>query len=332
MKLKIASIASYLPRNRVSSLTLDNIVKGKEGGIMDATGVRYRHHISDDECVSQMGAGALKLALDRAGLQAADLDLLIFAGASFDYPVPHNSALIKARLTDDRVNFDCFDIDSTCLSFLHALDVTHLYLLSGRYKRVAIVSSEISSLALSPSDEKVYGLFGDAAVAVIVESTESTGYTPGFVNFKNFPSGVFLTMVPVGGAVNRGINSPPDDPGYNFKMEGKNLLRLISKHIDGFIADMEERSGTGINQFDKIITHQASKVGNEFFNKRFSIPPGKRVDTLEIHGNCISASIPLGLEKLLNDGYNTGGKRILLFGTGAGLTIGSLVLEFDPLN
>lgn len=329
MKLKISAIEKYLPQQRISSSTLDKVVKGKVGRIEKNTGVQYRHHISRNESVCEMGAIALQKALKSSDLSPSDIDMLIFAGASFDYPVPHNSVIIKSKITDDSVNFSCLDVDTTCLSFLNALDIAHLYIQAGRYTRLAIVCSEVASSALTPHEEKVFGLFGDAAVAAVIEVTENKGYQPVYIDFQNYPSGAFHAHIPIGGVIDRGFERSAEDPGYYFKMDGKNLIKLVNKQIFNFIHKMEEQINCKISDFDRIITHQTSKYGNNFFLNNFKLDHSRVVETLSVYGNCISASIPLGLESLLNSSYSPENKKILLLGIGAGLTIGGMVLEFS---
>ena len=328
MRINLLAIEKYLPKNRVSSETLDRIANGSPGRIEKNTAVKFRHHASANESIAEMGALALKSALRKAGLEPKDLDLLICAGGSFDYPIPHNSVLVKAKLTDDKVNFPCFDIDSTCLSFLNALDVAHLYLQAGRYKRIAIVCSEISSIALTPKDEKVFGLFGDAAVATVLELSEGNGYSPLYVKFSNYPSGALYAQIPIGGAMERGFQAKQGDSGYYFKMDGKNLIRLTMKHMDNFVQEMEEEVNQKITSFDHFITHQASKFGNAYFKSNFKVDSSKIIETLSVYGNCISASIPLGLENLVNSGTKLENKSVLLLGSGAGLSLGAMVLKF----
>ena len=149
MKINILSIEKHLSENKISSETLDILANGTKGRIEKNTGVKFRHRFSESATVAEIGSIVLKKALAKANLHPSDIDLLIFAGASYDYPVPHNSVIIKSKITDDSVNFACMDIDTTCLSFLNALDVAHLYLQAGRYKRIAIVSVEISSKGIS---------------------------------------------------------------------------------------------------------------------------------------------------------------------------------------
>lgn len=329
MKINIVAIAKYLPKKNVSSEFLDELSNGIKGRIEKNTGVKSRHHISDQESVCEMGALALQKALKKSNLQPKDIDLLLFSGASFDYPIPHNSVIIKSKITTDDVDFPCIDIDSTCLSFLNALDIAHLYLEANRYKRIAIVCSEVASKALSPHDEKVFGLFGDAAVAIIIEKSEKKGYNIKYTNFTNYPSGAMFANVPIGGVINRGLSSDKKDLGYYFKMEGKKLIRLTVKQLESFVLKMEQTIQKKVNDFDYIIAHQTSKYGNEYFTKKYNLNSKQVIETLSFYGNCISASIPLGLELLINSNSNLENKNVLLLGTGAGLSLGAIVLEFS---
>jgi len=329
MKIKIRSIEKYLPKKRFSSVELDKICNGREGRIEKNTGVKFRHHVDAAETVAEMGSLALKKALISAKLEPKDLDLLIFSGAAYEYPVPHTAVVIKSKITNDSVNFNCIDVDSTCLSFLSAMEIAHMYIELKKHHRIAIVCSEISSCALTPTEEKEFGLFGDASVAMIIEGTNHGGYTPIYTDFKNFPSGALYANVPIGGCSNRGKLNDSTDKGYNFKMDGKNLIRLTQKHINQFTDQMENSIGYKVRDFDYFVTHQTSRWGNEFFIRNFHVDQNKTIETLADYGNCISASIPLGIEKLFNSNQNLNQKKVMLLGTGAGLTLGTMALEFD---
>lgn len=328
MKINIRAIAKYLPEDCVSSAALDQQIGGVIGRIEKNTGVKTRHQAASNESVSDMGAKAIELALKKANLLTKDIDLLIFSGGAYDYPIPHNSVIIKSKLTDDSVTFPCFDVDSTCLSFLNALDIAHQFIKSGRYNRIVIVSSEIASKALSTEDEKTYGLFGDAAVAMIIEASETKGYEIRYTDFTNYPSGALYAHVPLGGAVNRGLNATANDRGYYFKMDGKNLIRLTKKHLGEFVSKMEQTLNSSIQELKFIVPHQASKYGNHLFTEMFNIPENKLIETLSCYGNCISASIPLGIEKMINGTTDLSSNKVLLIGSGAGLSLGAMVLEF----
>lgn len=333
MKFNIRSIEKHLPGKSILSTALDEICNGRPHRIEKNTGVQHRYHAAENESVCTMAVYALSRALSAANLEAKDLDLLISCGASYDYPVPHNSVIIKSKITDDSVNFNCIDVDSTCLSFLSAWDIAHLYISSGRANRVALVCSEIASCALSPNEEKVFGLFGDAAVAMIIEKAGTENdkhvYKVEHTHFENYPSGAMLANVPLGGSVDRGRDANANDFGYHFNMDGKNLIRLTQKHLNDFVSKMESHTGRKIQQYDYHVTHQTSRYGNEFFQRTFNIAKETLIETLQMHGNCIAASIPLGLEKLLHSNAPTSNKSVSVLGTGAGLTLGAMSICFD---
>ncbi len=328
MRVKIRSIAKHHPQHRISSEEIDWRAGLKTGSTERSTGVRFRYHAAEDESVSQLAAAALRQSLAESQRTPADIDLLIFAGASFDYPVPHTAVLIKSLLTDDSADFPCLDLDATCLSFLHALDVAHLYLQSGRYQTVAVACAEIASRSIRPADHQEYGLFGDAAVAIILEASANTGYSPSFSRFVNYPSGAKYAFLGIGGAVNRGMLASADDPGYYFRMEGKKLIRLTIRELDAFVQHLEEHTQCRLRDFERIITHQTSKFGNEYLIKQFGLDRDKVEETLTHYGNCVSASLALGLEQFHHQCRNAEHHRVLLLGAAAGVSIGAMVLEF----
>jgi 3-oxoacyl-[acyl-carrier-protein] synthase-3 len=329
MRIKIRAIEKHLPQICLHSAEMDEIANGKEGRIEKHTGVHTRYHVGKDESVASLGATALKKALAKSNLQVSDIDLLLFCGASYDYPIPHNAAIIKSLIADDSINFHCLDIDSTCLSFLNALEIANMYIETNRYNRIAIVCSEISSRALTPKDELVFGLFGDAAVALIIEKSEKEGYRQTYSKFMNYPSGALYANVPIGGAINRGFENTTADLGYYFQMQGKSLFRLTTKHMDNFIKELETTTKIKFQHFDKVIPHQTSKMGNSYVLNHFGLSKEQIIETLHCYGNCISASIPLGLELFYNEQRKELPQNIVLFGSGAGVSIGALVLCFD---
>ena len=325
-QIKIRAIEKYLPGEAVHSGTLERQLQLPQGWIRKNSGVDTRHWAGPQESVASMGAEALRRALARAGLALADLDLLVAAGASYDYPIPFNAALIKKQLDTQAAETPCFDVDSTCLSFLHALDIAHLYLAHRGLKKVAIVSAELASRSLNPHDSKTYSLFGDAAVAVILEASANEGYTPGLSQFRNYTQGAEMAMIPAGGVVEPGLNAGA--PSFYFQMRGKQMIKLTLEKLDGFMADFTRRTNLALREYDFIVPHQTSLIGNELFVRKYNLRPEQMVLTLAAYGNCISASIPLGLEELYNGNRLQKGAKVLLAGSAAGLSLGALSLVF----
>jgi 3-oxoacyl-[acyl-carrier-protein] synthase III len=329
LKIRIQAASTCLPGEAISSETLEQRIGLHTGWSAYNTGVSSRQWAKPGATVQVLGAKVLNEALMLADLKAQDLNLLLFAGASFDHPVPHNACLIKQQLVpSSSPPFPCFDIDGTCLSFLHALDIAHLYLQHRSMKRVAIVCVELPSSGLNPADPKTYTLFGDAALALILEANETEGYQPSPAYVVNDAEGARLAMVPSGGLQNRGIDPSTPRESFYFQMQGRHLLSLTMRLLGDFVQNLSLQTGLTLPEYDFIIPHQASKIGNEMFMQRYGLREGQVRNTLAERGNCVAASIPLGLVQLWQENKLTPGTKVLLIGSAAGLSIGALDLRF----
>ncbi|WP_373549732.1 3-oxoacyl-ACP synthase III family protein [Haliscomenobacter sp.] len=328
MKIHLKACSRILPGSAILSQDLEIRSGLPLGWAEKNTGVQSRHWANPSDNITSIAAAALQQALDEAEMTCAELDLLLYAGASFDHPIPHNSCLIKQAIDQNSADFPCFDVDATCLSFLHALDIAHLYLQHRGLKRVAIVSAELPSRALNPADAKTYTLFGDAAVAVILEANDELGYLPAPAYFINQSAGAQLAIVPTGGSKRRGSEPDTDPNSFFFQMNGRQLITMTLRYLDDFLVKLEQQTAQSIQHYNYIVPHQASKFGNEYFMQRYGLTDDQVVNTLSAYGNCVSASIPLGLYELYAQNKLQTGKDVLLIGTAAGLSIGALRLKF----
>lgn len=329
MKVNLKSCTASFPGKKIESSSLEKKLDLPTGWSEKNSGVISRYWCDLGETVAKLAAKTLQQTLNAANLKLNELDLLIFAGGSFDHPIPYNACLIKQLLDAEKALFPCFDVDSTCLSFINALDIAHLYLQQGRYNRIAIVSAELPSSSLNPADPKTFTLFGDAAVAIILEATagENT-YLPGVAHFVNFSEGADLAMVPAGGIKQPGFTSNVPRDAFYFQMDGRKLIALTLRVLDDFVETWKKLSGRELVDYDWIVPHQTSKFGNEVFLHRFNIPAEKVLFSLPYFGNCVSASIPLGLNELYSAGKIKPGSKVLLLGSAAGLSIGGMELLF----
>ncbi|WP_428668228.1 3-oxoacyl-ACP synthase III family protein [Runella sp.] len=326
MKIQIQAIEKYLPGIALESAQLEAQIGISAGWIEKNVGVKTRHWAAADETVASMSATALQKALTAANIPAETLDMMIYAGASYDYPIPHNAGRIKKELGTS-AKFPCFDVDATCLSFLNALDIAHLYFQRDNIRTIAIVSAELASRALNPKDPKTYGLLGDAAAAVILTKS-AEGYEPAAPYFINNSEGADLAWIPTGGSVDRGMSSDTPEESFYFRMEGKRLISLTLQELVPFLENYEQLSGIAVTEYDYIIPHQTSRFGNEIFAKQYHLKEEQLVNTIAQYGNCISASIPLGLCDLIHAQNDLSGKTLLLIGSAAGLSLGAITLRF----
>jgi len=325
-KLRITSMAKYLPQ-KIESKELEKMYNIPVGWAEKHSGVKSRHWVTN-ETVAYMGAESLKLALSKANLKLNDLDLIISASGSYDYPIPHQAPVIKKQLNNYGTDVPAISIDSTCLSFVTALDIAS-YLLDGeRYNRIAIISSEISSKNLNPKNYETFTLFGDGASCAIVEYCPSAESEILSAHMITKEEGAEETIVKAGGIKYHPKDYPFTPEKYSFQMNGRNLLRLAKKYIKPFIQSLIDKSGIPIESINYFVPHQGSKMGLFLFEKIYPEFRNKIANNLSTHGNCIAASIPMAFHDAIENGKIKRGDIIVLAGTSAGFSIGGLILKF----
>jgi 3-oxoacyl-[acyl-carrier-protein] synthase-3 len=325
--IKIEGTGVYLPK-AIKSEELESKHGIPKGWSERYSGVKSRHHVTH-ESNGFMGARAAEAALEAASIELADIDMLISASGSYDYPIPNQASIIKHHLKKgNECDFPAIDLDNTCLSFLASLDMASRILDGKTYKRILLVSSEISSKGLDPSNWETVTLFGDGAAAVLItyNSTSNSSVIKG--QFKNYSEGAFYSMIEGGGSVNYYDDKPFNKALHSFKMEGKKLLRLTKYKMPSFVNTFFNDLEYSIEDIDIIIPHQASGTGLAMFKRMYPKSAGKLFDNLAENGNCIAASIPISLHIAIQKERLKRGQTCLLIGTGAGFSIGALLLKY----
>jgi 3-oxoacyl-[acyl-carrier-protein] synthase-3 len=326
--IKITGSGKYLPE-RISSETLElrNNKLPKGFGELK-NGVKYRHQATF-ESVAFMGARAAEAALNNAGLKLDDIDLMISAGATYDFPLPSQSCVIKSEMNGgDRTNFPAFDVNSTCLSFLSAFELAAKMLDGEQYNTILIVTSEIASKGLNTNNPETYTLFGDASVAFVLSYEE--GGTSSFIRsrFETYSEGFAHTIIRGGGILHHFKDTPYDEVLFSFHMDGIKMLKLAKKTMPNFMHSFLNEVSHKLTDFDAIIPHQASKTGLQLFKKMFELKDSQVKENIENYGNCIAASIPLLLHDCIISGEVKRGDLCMLIGTSAGFSIGGLVFKY----
>jgi 3-oxoacyl-[acyl-carrier-protein] synthase-3 len=325
--IRIVAMGKYLPK-QLSSEELEANFKINSGWSKKYTGVEFRHHVTF-ESNGYMGARAAEEALNNAGMDLSKIDMIIAAGATYDYPIPNQASVIKAEMKNgDKYLFPAIDIDSTCLSFVTALDLTARILDGKSMKNILIVSSEISSKGLDHENWETTTLFGDGAAAAIVSFDEDSGslYVKGMQQTDT--EGVFHSIIEAGGNKNSFKDNPYTKEMYSFKMKGKQMLRLAKKEIPLFMNSFFSDLPINLEEVEVIIPHQASKMGMVLFDKLYSFKEGQVKESLSNYGNCIAASIPLTLYDCIKSGEIKRGDLCFLSGTSAGFSIGGVLLKY----
>lgn len=328
LPVKVAGLGWYLPERRVTNDELAERVGVPAAWIERASGVRERRYVGA-ETSAGMGAAAARLALAEAGIELDALDAIVGASTGPQQSIPCTAALVQRELGAPEGRSACFDVNATCLSFLFALqNVAHL-IAAGVYQTVLVYSSELASRSLNPNERESMVLFGDAAAAaVLTRSGPGEASAIHHARFETYSSGADLTQI-VGGGTLHHPNDPTTTPEMNqFSMRGTAVFKQAAKLIEPFLARFFEESGWTREMVDCVIPHQASGHAVALLTARLGFSAEQVFSNLSERGNCIAASLPLAFAEAAHAGRLQRGDRVLLAGTGAGLTLGALALTY----
>lgn len=318
-----------LPASAVSSDELDRRLDLPKGSTFRQTGVR-RRFLSTTETAAQLAASACTAALEDAGLDWSDIDCLVGTSATMDQALPYNAALIHAELGLTAQRTSTFDIGASCMSFLTGLDTMSYLVDAGRYRNVMLVSADIATFGLDWTRLKECGLFGDGAAAVVIRKS-APGESSRVLSSRTvtLSSGADLCKIPAGGSrFHPRRMDTPIDPLSVFAMDGKSVFKLVAEEMAQFTLDLLASAGMTMRDIALVVPHQASQLALDHLAKRLEVPDGRLVDIFTDYGNQVGASLPTALHLGLSGGRVQRGQPMLLIGTGAGLTMGGLVLTY----
>jgi 3-oxoacyl-[acyl-carrier-protein] synthase III len=328
LPLRIAGTGIAVPGAELSAAALDARLSLAAGESERITGIAKRH-TATDETASQLGAAAVRAALADAGMAWGEVDALICASATMDQALPYNAAMILAELPEARTHrVAALDVGASCLSFLQALDLASCALAAGRYGTIVIVSSDISTYTTDYRDLRSNGIFGDgAAAAVVRRSSEDGGSAVLASRSVTLPEGIEYCRIRSGGSRfhRRGF---PEHGDALFEMNGRPLFALVARELPEFVEGLLAEAGVTKVEINFLVPHQASRQALDHVAKMLGFDDGRMVDVFSQYGNQVAASLPTALHFAIHQhGLKRGGK-VLLLGSGAGVTIGGIVLVY----
>lgn len=295
-----------------------------EGTVTFGSATRYRAEAPAQHL--DMLVDSAEKAIAAAGISADDLDCIIGATAGDVQPIPCTASLVQERVAPD-ARCAALDVNSTCTSFITALDVASRYLRDGEYRRILIVAGDVGAQFLHPGQRESFELFSDAAVAVVVSSPSAEGVGVLASLQQTWPRHAHETELRGGGSRMPGRDFHPDnDHDYRFDMDGRAVLLSASRVLPGFFERFFEKAGTSVDEIDYVIPHQASRA-LPLIMRRIGIPEDRYANYVEDFGNMVSASVPFALARAWDEGRIGRGSRVLLCGTAAGLTANALLLQ-----
>lgn len=317
---RITGTGSYLPGEPVSNEDLVRRgIDTSDEWVTSRTGISSRHLATAETGSSDLACKAAERAIEAAGCEAEDIDLIIVATSTPDYIFPSTAALLQSRL-GIRNGGAAFDVQAVCSGFVYALSIAEKFIRSGSHKRALVVGAEVFSRILDWSDRSTCVLFGDGAGAVVLEASEQPGVraTALHADGSHHP----ILCVPGGVASGQVIGDP------FLRMDGQAVFKFAVKVLGDVAHEVLELADCPVDSVDWLIPHQANIRIIQATAKRLGVPMEKVITTVERHGNTSAASIPLALDLAVRDGRIRPGHRIVLEGVGGGFTWGAALVEF----
>ena len=284
-----------------------------------------RYRISGDEKQISLAVSACQKALKNANITINDIDCIVSASAVGIQPIPCTAALIHEKIAKG-TSIPALDINTTCTSFITALDTMSYLVEAGRYERVLIVSCDVASIALNPKQKESFQLFSDGAAAFVIEKTEKEIGVIDAIQ-KTWSEGAHSTEIRGGLSNFHPKNySEMTKEEYMFDMNGKTVLSLSISKIPELMKNFLKNNGMKVSDIDMTVPHQAS-VAMPLVMQKLGIEKDKFLDEVKEFGNMVSASVPITLVHGLENGRIKSGNTILLIGTAAGLTTNMMLIK-----
>ena len=320
---RISGTGSYLPPRRLTNadLVAELAAQGIESSddwIVERTGIRARHFVDAGVGSSDLGAEAAQLAMQAAGCQASDIDLIIVATSTPDMVFPSTAALLQSKL--GIVGCPVFDVQAVCSGFIYAMTVADAMIKTGTAKRALVIGAEVFSRILDFKDRTTCVLFGDGAGAVVLEASS----TPGILATDIHADGKYSELLCVPGHVSGGAIL--GDPVL--KMDGQAVFKLAVGVLEETALASLSKAGLNTTDIDWLVPHQANIRIMQSTARKLKMSMEKVIVTVDQHGNTSAASIPLALDHGVRSGLITKGQTLMLEGVGGGFTWGSVLLKY----
>jgi 3-oxoacyl-[acyl-carrier-protein] synthase-3 len=326
----IRGTGRYLPPRVVTNDDMTRWMDTSDEWIRQRTGIEQRHWVPEAGGVgsSDLGLDASKIALEEAGWQPADIDLIIFATLSPDIFFPGPGCLMQHKLGLDAT--PALDIRQQCTGFLYGLTTADAYIRSNLADRILLVGAEVHStgLDISTRGRDVAVIFGDGAGAVCVEGVESDEPV-GVLASALHADGRFAEILSVELGASRNnprISKEAIEAGRHYpKMDGKTIFKLAVQKLPEVVGETLAKADLAVEDIDLFIPHQANLRINQFFQQAMKLPEDKVFHNIQRYGNTTAASIPIALDEALEMGLIGSGSTVMFLGLGAGLTWGAVI-------
>ncbi len=319
---RIAGTGSYLPERILTNDDLSKIVDTSDEWIATRTGIRERRVAAEGETTADLGYHAAVRAMEAAGVDVSEIDLIVVGTTTPDLIFPSTACLIQHRLGAN--GCAAFDVNAACSGFVYALSVADKFIRSGASRTALVIGSETLTRMVDWSERTTCVLFGDGAGAVVLKADAETGILSTHLHADGGKKE--LLWNPVGVSV--GFKPGEPNAGVRINMAGSDVFKYAVKALDSLVEETIEANGLDRHDIDWLVPHQANLRIIEATAKRLDMPMERVVVTVDKHGNTSSGSVPLALDMAVRDGRIQRGQLVLLEAFGGGFTWGSALLRY----
>ncbi|HEX2767439.1 MAG TPA: beta-ketoacyl-ACP synthase III [Candidatus Limnocylindria bacterium] len=319
----------YAPSRVMTNDELATIVDTNDEWIRTRTGIRERRIAADDETALTLSVHASRDALAVAGFDPKELDLVVVATCTPDYPLPATAVLVATELGATRASG--FDLQAACSGFLYAMATANGFIAGGMARNVLVIGVEVLSRFLDWTDRSTCVLFGDGAGAVVLQASDQPGGALGFDLFSD-GTGCEGIIMPAGGSARPASHETVDARMHAIRMLGSEVYKYATRQMGESAVAALQRAGLTVDDIDQFVFHQANIRIINNVQKQLGIPEDKTYVNIERYGNTSAASVPMALVEAVASGRVKQGDRILMVAFGAGYTAGAAVWEWtaDP--
>jgi 3-oxoacyl-[acyl-carrier-protein] synthase III len=319
MYSKIIGTGSYLPDKILTNYDLEKIVETSHDWIVSRSGIHERHIAADIEMTSDLALQASLRAIEAAGINANDIDLMIVATTTPDQVFPSTACILQDKLGITNRGA-AFDMQAVCSGFVYAMNTADLYIRGGQAKTALVVGAEVLSRILDWNDRTTCVLFGDGAGAVVLQASES----PGIISSRLHADGSHRGLLKADGNIRNG--EVQGDPFI--KMDGQGVFKFAVKVLSEVVEEVLAANKLQGSDIAWLVPHQANIRIMEATAKKLGLSMNNVIVTVATHGNTSAASIPLALDTAVRDGRIKAGQNILLEAVGGGFTWGAVLIRW----
>ena len=321
MYSRIKGTGSYLPEKILTNNDLEKMVDTTDEWIFERTGIKERHIAAENETTCDLAEHAARAAIDHAGINVDDIDLIIVATTTPDRVFPSTACLLQQRL--DIHGCAAFDIQAVCTGFVYALGIADKFIKSGTNKCALVIGAETMSRITDWTDRGTCILFGDGAGAAILEASEE----PGILSTHLHADGKYEDLLTVDGGVSTDYSKIENGTAF-MRMKGNEVFKMAVNTLGRIVDETLAANNMKKSDVDWLVPHQANIRIINATAKKLQMNIDHVVVTVDKHGNTSAASVPLALDAAVRDGRIQRGDTILLEAFGGGFTWGSALIKY----